>query len=79
MVKKVCTTSFLIIWREKVGVYAGKAAVRIAQALIDAKEYDLTEDIQEMRELREKERLGSKYGIHHRRSHLEGNPMDKTQ
>lgn len=43
---------------EKVGVYAGKAAVRIAQALIDAKEYDLTEDIQEMRELREKERLG---------------------
>jgi cyanophycin synthetase len=43
---------------EKVGVYAAKAAVRIAQALVDNKEYNLAEDIQEMRELRETERLG---------------------
>ncbi|MBK8954531.1 MAG: cyanophycin synthetase [Saprospiraceae bacterium] len=43
---------------EKVGVYAAKAAVRIAQAIIDNQEYDLAADIQEMRELRESERLG---------------------
>lgn len=43
---------------EKVGVFAAKAAVKIAQSLIDNVEYDLEADIQEMRELREKERLG---------------------
>lgn len=43
---------------EKVGVYAAKAAVRIAEALIDGKDYDLSEDIQVMRELREAQRLG---------------------
>lgn len=43
---------------EKVGVYAAKAAVRIAEALIEGKEYDIKEDIQEMRELREAQRLG---------------------
>lgn len=43
---------------EKVGVYAAKASVRIAEALIEGKEYDLKEDIQEMRELRESQRLG---------------------
>ena len=43
---------------EKVGIYAAKSAVRIAQAIVDGKEYDLSEDIQEMRELRETERLG---------------------
>ncbi len=47
---------------EKVGKYAAKASVRIAQALIDAKEYDLEEDIQEMREIRERERLGPSTG-----------------
>ncbi|MBK6859921.1 MAG: cyanophycin synthetase [Saprospiraceae bacterium] len=43
---------------EKVGVYAAKAAVRIAEALIEGTVYDLTDDIQEMRELREIQRLG---------------------
>ncbi len=43
---------------EKVGVYAAKASVRIAEALIQGKTYDLSEDIQIMRELREEQRLG---------------------
>lgn len=43
---------------EKVGRYAARASVRIAQALVDGEEYDLAEDIQEMREIRERERLG---------------------
>jgi len=43
---------------EKVGVYAAKAAVRIAEALIEGTAYDLKDDIQEMRELREIQRLG---------------------
>lgn len=43
---------------EKVGVYAAKAAVRIAEALISGEKYDLSADIQEMRELRESVRLG---------------------
>lgn len=43
---------------EKVGVYAAKAAVRIAEALISGDKYDLDADIQEMRELRESVRLG---------------------
>lgn len=43
---------------EKVGVYAAKAAVRIAESLISGKKYDLDADIQEMRELRESVRLG---------------------
>ena len=43
---------------ERVGKYAAKAAVRIAQSLVDGTEYDLAEDIQEMREIRERERLG---------------------
>ncbi len=47
---------------EDAGVYAAKAAVRIAQALIDGKEYDLTEDIQQMREIREDTRLGPSTG-----------------
>jgi len=46
----------------KVGRYAAKSAVRIAQALIDGKEYDLEEDLQDMREIREKERLGPSTG-----------------
>jgi cyanophycin synthetase len=47
---------------EKVGRYAADAAVRIAQALVDGNDYDLTEDIQEMREIRESERLGPSTG-----------------
>lgn len=47
---------------EKVGRYAAEASVRICQALIDGKPYDLKEDIQEMRELREAERLGPSTG-----------------
>ncbi len=47
---------------EKVGRYAAKASVRIAQALVDASSYDLQEDIQEMREIRERERLGPSTG-----------------
>lgn len=47
---------------EKVGVYAARAATRIAQSLIDNKPYNLDEDIQEMREIRERERLGPSTG-----------------
>jgi cyanophycin synthetase len=43
---------------EDAGVYAAKAAVRIAQSLIDGGDYDMTEDIQRMREIREETRLG---------------------
>ncbi len=47
---------------EKVGRYAAKASVKIAEALIDGEEYDLETDIQRMRELREAERLGPSTG-----------------
>jgi cyanophycin synthetase len=47
---------------EKAGIYAAKASVRLAQALIDGEEYDLQEDIQNMREIREDERLGPSTG-----------------
>lgn len=47
---------------EDAGVYAAKAAVRIAQALIDGQEYDMTDDIQKMREIREDTRLGPSTG-----------------
>jgi cyanophycin synthetase len=47
---------------EDAGLYAAKAAVRIAQALIDGMEYDLTNDIQQMREIREDTRLGPSTG-----------------
>jgi len=44
------------------GVYAARAAFRVAQALIDAQEYDLQEDIQSLREIRENTRLGPSTG-----------------
>ena len=44
------------------GRYAAKAAVRICEALIIGEAYDMTEDIQEMRELRESSRLGPSTG-----------------
>jgi cyanophycin synthetase len=47
---------------EKVGRYAAKSAVRIAEALISGEDYNLEEDIQEMREIRENERLGPSTG-----------------
>ena len=47
---------------EDAGVYAAKAAVRIAQALADDVEYDLETDIQLMREIREDTRLGPSTG-----------------
>ena len=47
---------------EDAGVYAAKASVRIAQALIDGMQYDLAEDIQRMREIREDTRLGPSTG-----------------
>ena len=47
---------------EKVGFYAARAAVRIADALVKNIHYDLSEDIQRMREIREDDRLGPSTG-----------------
>lgn len=47
---------------ENVGRYAAKAAVDICKALIVGETYDLEDDIQRMRELRENERLGPSTG-----------------
>lgn len=47
---------------EDAGVYAAKAAVRVAQALTDNVEYDLAADIMKLREIREDTRLGPSTG-----------------
>ena len=47
---------------EDAGVYAAKAAFRIVEALIDGVDYNMDEDIQEMREIREDTRLGPSTG-----------------
>ena len=47
---------------EDAGVYAAKAAVRIAEALIAGDSYALEEDIQQLREIREDTRLGPSTG-----------------
>lgn len=47
---------------EAVGIYAASAAVRICEALIKGEDYDLSTDIQKMRELREDVRLGPSTG-----------------
>ena len=47
---------------EKVGRFAADSAVRICESLIKGDAYDLTDDIQKMRELREEERLGPSTG-----------------
>jgi cyanophycin synthetase len=47
---------------EDAGVYAARAAVRIAQSLVDGISYNLEEDLQEMREIREDTRLGPSTG-----------------
>lgn len=49
-------------WEAKAGVYAAKAAVRICESLINNTPYQLEEDIQTLRELREEERLGPSTG-----------------
>src|ERR1700739_19882 len=43
---------------EKVGIYAAKASVKIAEALISGATYDLANDIIVMRKMREEERFG---------------------
>jgi cyanophycin synthetase len=43
---------------ESVGVFAAEAAVRIAEALIEGREYDLEKDIITMKKMRERERFG---------------------
>lgn len=47
---------------EDAGVYAAKAAVRVAEALTNGTNYDLAEDIQRLREIREDTRLGPSTG-----------------
>lgn len=47
---------------EKAGIYTAKASVKIAEALIAGEPYDLAEDIQNLREMREDERLGPSTG-----------------
>jgi cyanophycin synthetase len=47
---------------EDAGVYAAKASVRIAQALIAGQDYDLADDIQNMRVIREDTRMGPSTG-----------------
>jgi len=47
---------------EKVGVYAAKAAVRIAESLVSGEPYNLEEDITAMREIREHDRFGPSTG-----------------
>jgi len=44
------------------GKYAAEASVRIAQQIADGKEPDLSDDIQTLREIRERERLGPSTG-----------------
>ncbi len=47
---------------EDAGVYAAKAAVRITEALAHGTHYDIEEDIQRLREIREDTRLGPSTG-----------------
>ena len=47
---------------EDAGVYAAKAAVRVTQAIADNVEYNLEEDIMQLREIREDTRLGPSTG-----------------
>jgi cyanophycin synthetase len=47
---------------ENVGLFAAESAVAIAEALIAGKEYDLSADLQKMREIRERVRLGPSTG-----------------
>jgi len=49
-------------YEQKAGIHAAKASVRIAEALIEGNEYDVNADIQELREIREHDRLGPSTG-----------------
>lgn len=49
-------------YEAKAGIYAARASVRIAEALISGEYYDLESDIQRLREIREEERLGPSTG-----------------
>ena len=49
-------------WEAKAGVFAAKASVAIAEALIEGKPYHVEDDIQKLREIREEERLGPSTG-----------------
>jgi len=57
----VYTVAFSYL-EEKAGRFAAKSALRIALALSEGREYDLAADIQEMREIREQDRLGPSTG-----------------
>lgn len=47
---------------EDAGVFAGKAAFAMVESLIKGEDYDLNEDIQRLREIREETRLGPSTG-----------------
>lgn len=47
---------------ENAGIYAAEQAVKIAEALIEGKEYDLNACIQKLKEIRERVRLGPSTG-----------------
>lgn len=47
---------------ENVGIYAAKASVDIANAVVNCEEYNIDADIQKMREIRERVRLGPSTG-----------------
>ncbi len=47
---------------EKTGIYAGKIAVELCEALIKGEDYDLAPHIMKMKEIREQERLGPSTG-----------------
>lgn len=59
---------------EQAGRYAAEAAVRICRALIEDRKYDLEPDIQKMREIRERERLGPTTGSIIREAEKRGIP-----
>jgi len=59
---------------ERVGRFAARASVKIAEALIAGEDYDLESDIQEMREIREDERLGPSTGSIIREAQSRGIP-----
>jgi len=59
---------------ESVGRYTAKKSVAICEALIKGEPYDLTEDIQNMREMREESRLGPSTGSIVAEAHSRGIP-----
>jgi cyanophycin synthetase len=60
--EKGCYHVVFAYMEERVGRYAARAAVSIAEALISGEEYNLDADLQNMREIRETERLGPSTG-----------------